>query len=93
MSDATDQVGPPTGILGMSEETMLAYIEELLREQAEQTAAEKGTTPDAELSSPGFAAVRATMSYAVRLVAANNAYLTRHLLDLGVIGRNASEAE
>ena len=78
----------PRETLGMSEEELLAYLEELLREHAAEVAAEAGTTPAEELATPGFAAARAAMSYGVRLIAANNAYLTRHLLDLGVIPRS-----
>jgi hypothetical protein len=80
-----DDDGRPLETLGMSEEAMLAYAEELVRERAQQTAAESGTTLDEELETPAYAAIRASMVYAVQLVHANNAYLTRHLLDLGVI--------
>ena len=71
--------------LGMTPEEMLTYLEELLREEAEEAAARSGRTADEELSSPGFAAVRAASSYAIHLIAANNAFIARHLLDLGVI--------
>jgi hypothetical protein len=71
--------------LGMSEEQMLLYVEELVRERATQVATESGTTVEEELDNPAFAAVRASMVYAVQLVQANNAYLTRHLIDLGVV--------
>ena len=71
--------------LGMTEEELQDYFEELLRAHAEQVAAEAGTTPAEEMASPGFAAARAAMSYGIRLIAANNAYLTRHLLDLGAL--------
>ena len=83
-------------MLGMTEEELHAYLDELLQEHAEQAAADAGTTPAAELASPGFAAARAAMSYGIRLIAANNAYLTRHLLDLGVLpgaGTDATPAE
>lgn len=70
---------------GLTEEEMLLLIEELLRENAEEAAEDNGTTAEHELTTPGFASVRSAMSYAVHLVAANNAYFTRHLLDLGVI--------
>ena len=79
--------------LGMTEAELQAYFEELLQEHAEQLAAEAGTTPAAEMASPGFAAARAAMSYGIRLIAANNAFLTRHLLDLGLLpGAAASES-
>ena len=71
--------------LGMTEEEMLVYLEELLREHAEEVAAENGTTPAQEMASPGFASARAAMSYGIRIIAANNAYIARHLLDLGVL--------
>jgi hypothetical protein len=77
--------------LGMSEEAMLLYVEELVREHAQQTATESGTTVEEELDNPAYAAIRASMVYAVQLVHANNAYLTRHLLDLGVIPQLRSE--
>jgi hypothetical protein len=77
--------GAPRDTLGMTEEEMLALLDELLRENAAEAAAAKGTSVAAELDSPGFAAARAAMTYAVHLIAANNAFLARHLLDLGVI--------
>ena len=79
--------------LGMTEEELQAYFEEVLREHAEQVAAEAGTTPAEEMASPGFAAARAAMSYGIRLIAANNAYLTRHLLDLGVLPVASASAQ
>ncbi len=85
--------GAARDTLGMTEEEMLALLDELLRENAEEAAAEKGTTPEAELASPGFAAAKAAMTYAVHLIAANNAFLARRLLDLGVIpGAEAPDA-
>jgi hypothetical protein len=75
----------PREMLGMTEEELAAYLEVLIEEHAGEVAAEEGTTLAEELESPGFAAARAATSYAIRLIAANNAYLTRHLLDLGVI--------
>ena len=83
----------PRETLGMTEEELQGYLEELMRAHAEQVAAEEGTTPAEELASPGFAATRAAMSYGIRLIAANNAYLTRHLLDLGVLPGAGSAAE
>ncbi len=76
----------PLQNLGMTEDQMAAYLEDLLREEAEEAAAERGTSPAEELGSPGFAAVRATSSYTVSLIAANNAFLARQLLDLGLLG-------
>ena len=80
-----DEDGQPMETLGMSDDQMLLYIEELVRERAQQIADELETTVEEELDSPAFAAIRASMVYAVQLVQANNAYLTRHLIDLGVI--------
>jgi hypothetical protein len=86
-----DEDGRPLETLGMSEEAMRLYVEELVRERAQQMATESGTTLDDELDTPAFAAIRAAMAYAVQLVHANNAYLTRHLLDLGVLQTPATE--
>lgn len=69
----------------MTEDEMMALMEELLQENAQEAAAQKGTSVSQELASPGFAAARAAMSYAVHLIAANNAYIARYLLDLGVV--------
>ncbi len=71
--------------LGMTEEEMEAYIEELLMEQAREAAAEEDRPLDEELDGPAYAAIRSTASFAIKLIAANNAYLARHLLDLGVL--------
>jgi len=79
---------PPLESLGMSEEEMVAYLEEMLRQQAAEAAAENGTSVEQELESPGFAAARGALGYAIRLMAANNAFITRRLLDLGVIGHH-----
>ena len=86
-----DEDGQPLETLGMSEEAMRLYVEELVREQAQQIAVEKGIAVEEELDNPAYAAIRASMSYAVQLVHANNAFLTRHLLDLGVIPSPAGE--
>ncbi|MEA2584971.1 MAG: hypothetical protein QOF33_3056 [Thermomicrobiales bacterium] len=76
----------------MNEEAMRLFVEELVRERAQEVAAETGTTVEEELDSPAYAAIRATMVYAVRLLQANNAYLTRHLLDLGLLQPATAEA-
>ena len=80
--------GQPLETLGMTAEELHGYLEDLLREEAVEAAEASGTTPAEELASPGFASARAASSYAVRLIAANNAFLTRHLLDLGVLPRS-----
>lgn len=77
----------PLASLGMSEEEMAGYVEELLRQQAAEVAAEEGSSTAKELDSVGFAATRAAMSYTIKLIAANNAFITRRLLDLGLLGQ------
>lgn len=80
--------------LGMTVEEMLALLDELLHENAQEAADEKGNTVAQQLDSPGFAAARAAMTYAVHLIAANNAYFTRALLDRGAIpGVGATDDE
>lgn len=71
--------------LGMTEDQLAAYMDEMLLEEAEEAAAARGTTAERELDSPGFASVRSSCSYAVRLITANNAFLARQLLDMGVL--------
>jgi hypothetical protein len=71
--------------IGMTPIELLGYLEALLAEEAAEAAAERGTTVEAELESPGFAAVRASTSYAIKLIDANNAYIARYLLDRGVL--------
>jgi hypothetical protein len=75
--------------IGMTEEEMHGYLEALLQEEAEEAAAERGTTVDDELDSAGFAAARSAASYAIKLIAANNAYIARYLLDRGVFSESA----
>lgn len=71
--------------IGMSEEEMEAYIEELLLEQAREAAVAEKRSLEEELDGTVYAAIRSTSSFAIKLIAANNAYLARHLLDLGVL--------
>lgn len=80
-----DEDGKPLETLGMSEDAMRAYIEALIEERAQEIATESGTSLEEELDTPAFASIRASMVYAVELIQANNAYLTRHLLDLGLL--------
>lgn len=80
-----------TEMLGMSESELYAYLSDLLHEEAAEAAEAAGTDVNKELSSPGFAAAEAASTYAIRLVLANNAYLTRQLLDLGVLQASDSE--
>jgi hypothetical protein len=79
------QEGQPLEMLGMAEESMYAYAESMFEEQARITAAQRGVTLEEELDTPGYAAARATISYVVKVMVANNAYLTKHLLELGII--------
>jgi hypothetical protein len=88
-----DEDGQPMETLGMSDDAMRAYIEELIQERAQQVADENETTLEEELDTPAFAAIRASMVYAIELIQANNAYLTRHLLDLGMLNTGAAQSD
>ena len=88
-----DEDGQPLETLGMSDDVMRAYIEELIVDRAQTMANENETTLDEELDSQAFASIRASMVYAIELIHANNAYLTRHLLDLGLLNRPAASTE
>ncbi|HEV2109621.1 MAG TPA: hypothetical protein VGR16_15280 [Thermomicrobiales bacterium] len=81
------------GSLGMTEDQLAAYLDEMLLEEAEEAAAQRGTSAEQELNSPGFASVRSSCSYAVRLITANNVFLARQLLDMGVLDVSGREAE
>lgn len=71
--------------IGMTQVELLGYLDALLAEEAAEAAAERGTSVEEELASPGFAAVRASASYAIKLIDANNAYIARFFLDRGVL--------
>lgn len=71
--------------LGMTEEEMEAYIEELLMEQAREAATAEGRSLEEELDGTVYSAIRSTSSFAIKLISANNAFLARHLLDMGVL--------
>jgi hypothetical protein len=71
--------------IGMTEDEMEAYVEELLMEQAVEAAAAEKRSLEEELEGTVYSAIRSTSSFAIKLIAANNAYLARHLLDLGVL--------
>ena len=75
--------------LGMAGDQLAAYLDEMLLEEAQEAAEERGTTAERELDSPGFAAARSASSYAIRLITANNAFVARQLLDLGVLAPGA----
>lgn len=72
-------------LLGMTEPELYGYLNDLLHEEAAEAAEASGKSVDQELASPGFAAAGAASTYAIKLIMANNAFLTRQLLDLGVI--------
>jgi hypothetical protein len=69
----------------MSEPELYGYLNDLLHEEAQEAADRSGQSLDKELESPGFVAAEAASTYAIRLILANNAFLTRQLLDLGVL--------
>ncbi|HEU5431452.1 MAG TPA: hypothetical protein VFU81_07305 [Thermomicrobiales bacterium] len=78
--------------IGMTQDELLAYLDELLQQEAAEAAAANGSSVEDELASPGFAAMRAASSYAIHLIDANNAYIARYLLDRGLIG-SAGDSE
>ena len=79
-------------ILGMKEDELYGYLHDLLREEAAEAAEQHGTSATKELASPGFAAAEAASTYAIKLILANNAFLTRQLLDLGLLQPGDGEA-
>lgn len=82
----------PTGILGMTEPELYGYLNDLLHEEAAEAADRSGKSVEEELESPGFAAAGAASTYAIKLILANNAFLTRQLLDLGLIAGDSEDA-
>ena len=88
MSDAQIQ-----SILGMTEGELYGYLNDLLHEEAAEAAEESGKTVEEELDSPGFAAAEASSTYAIKLILANNAFLTRQLLDIGLLDSGESEVD
>jgi len=75
-------------VLGMNETQLYQYLEELLRDEAAEASVESGETIEEELKSAGFAAVGAAATYAIKLIEANNAFITRQLLDAGVLNQD-----
>lgn len=71
--------------LGMTEAELYLYLEELLQEEAAEAAEESGKSVEEELASAGFKAVGAASTYAIKLIDANNAFITRQLLDAGLL--------
>lgn len=76
---------PPRETIGLTAEEMMAYLEEVLADEATEAAAQRGTTVDEELASTGFASARAASTYAIKLIEANNAFIARYLLDQGIL--------
>jgi hypothetical protein len=72
-------------MLGMAEESLIAYAEALVEEGARIAAEARGVSLEDELDTPSVIASRMTLQYVVKLLVANNAYFTNHLLELGVI--------
>lgn len=77
--------------LGMAEDDLYRYLDELLQEEAAEAAAESGKTIEEELSTAGFHAAAAASTYAIKLIDANNAFITRQLLDAGVLSGDDEE--
>lgn len=78
-------------ILGMNEGELYAYLNDLLHEEAAEAAEQSGKSVEEELDSAGFAAAAAASTYAIKLILANNAFLTRQLLDIGVLAQGGGK--
>ncbi len=76
----------------MTEPELYGYLNDLLHEEAQEAAEESGKTAEEELETAGFAAAGAASTYAIKLIMANNAFLTRQLLDLGVLDGEDEDA-
>ncbi len=76
----------------MTEPELYGYLNDLLHEEAQEAADESGKTVEEELQTAGFAAAGAASTYAIKLIMANNAFLTRQLLDLGVLDAEDQDA-
>lgn len=85
------QEGHISAVLGMTEDQLYQYLDELLREEAGEAAAVSGKPIDEELESTGFQAVGAAATYAIKLIDANNAFITRQLLDAGLLSADDEE--
>lgn len=75
----------PRDTLGMTLDELVTYFDELLVAEAEEAATANKTSVDEELASAGFASVRASVSYVIQLISANNAFIARSLLDRGAL--------
>lgn len=80
-------------ILGMTEGELYGYLNDLLHEEAAEAAEQTGKTVEEELDSAGFAAAGAASTYAIKLILANNAFLTRQLLDAGLLTMEGNERD
>jgi hypothetical protein len=79
--------------LGMSESELYQYLNEVLHEEAAEAAAESGKTVEEELDTRAFQAVAAAATYSIKLINANNAFLTRQLLDRGVLAYGEEDGD
>jgi hypothetical protein len=77
--------------LGMSESELYQYLNEVLHEEAAEAAAESGKSVEEELDTRAFQMVAAASTYAVKLINANNAFITRQLLDRGILSSPEDE--
>ena len=77
--------------LGMTEDELYRYLDELLQEEAAEAAEQTGKSVDEELESAGFQAAGAAATYAIKLIEANNAFITRQLLDAGILTAGTGE--
>ena len=77
--------------LGMTEGELYGYLDDLLHEEAAEAAAESGKSVDEELETTGFLSAEAANTYAIKLILANNAFITRQLLDLGLLNQGDGE--
>ena len=77
--------------LGMSEAELYQYLNEVLHEEAAEAAAESGKSVEEELDTRAFQMVAAASTYAVKLINANNAFITRQLLDRGILSSPEDE--
>ncbi len=82
-----------TDILGMTETELYGYLNDLLHEEAAEVSTKSGKSIEQELDTAGFAAAEAASTYAIKLILANNAFLTRQLLDLGILGAVEADSE
>lgn len=80
-------------VLGMTEGELYGYLNDLLHEEAAEASEQTGKSVEEELDSAGFAAAAASSTYAIKLILANNAFLTRQLLDIGVLESSENDPE